>query len=256
MNASANIPSTSSLPGSDTLYLIPARGGSKGVPGKNIRLLGGIPLIAHSIRHAMAAGADMRDIIVTTDSDDIRRAAEAEGLDVPFMRPAELAGDRSGSYEVILHALDEMEKRGRRYRKVVLLQPTSPLRAPEDITLAEKLWREDIDMVVGVRPAKTNPYYNAFEADSEGMLHISKGAGGYTRRQDAPEVWEYNGAIYVMSVESLRRCPMSGFRRVLPYPMPEERSVDIDTRLDFMIAESLLARRDADAIAGEDNAHR
>ena len=232
----------------DTLYLIPARGGSKGVPGKNIRPLGGIPLIAHSIRHAIAAGAPMDDIVVTTDLEDIRKAAEAEGLTVPFMRPAELSGDHTGSYEVIIHALNEMEARGRHYRKVVLLQPTSPLRLPLDIKAAEMLWREAIDMVVGVRPAKTNPYYNAFEADADGMLHISKGAGKYTRRQDAPEVWEYNGAIYVMNVESLRKSPMSGFRRILPYPMPEERSVDIDTPLDFMIAESLLQQRDAGAV--------
>ena len=141
-----------------------------------------------------------------------------------------------------------MEARGRHYCKVVLLQPTSPLRLPLDIKAAEMLWREDIDMVVGVRPAKTNPYYNAFEADADGMLHISKGEGKYIRRQDAPEVWEYNGAIYVMNVDSLRKSPMSVFRRILPYPMPEERSVDIDTPLDFMIAESLLQRRDAGAV--------
>lgn len=234
---SANTPSSTSH---DTLYLIPARGGSKGVPGKNIKPLGGIPLIAHSIRHALHTGAPKEDIVVTTDSPAIRSAAEAEGLQVPFMRPAELAGDHTGSYEVIIHALDEMEKRGRVYNKVVLLQPTSPMRSPEDILEAMKLWREDIDMVVGVRPAKTNPYYNAFETDAEGMLHISKGDGRYTRRQDAPEVWEYNGAIYVMTVESLRKGPMSGFKKILPYPMPEERSVDIDTPLDFMIAEVLL----------------
>ena len=230
----------------DTLYLIPARGGSKGVPGKNIRLLGGIPLIAHSIRHAIEAGAPLEDIVVTTDSDDIRKAAEAEGVSFPFMRPKELAGDHTGSYEVIIHALDEMEARGRHYQKVVLLQPTSPMRLPLDIKAAEKLWREDIDMVVSVCPAKTNPYYNAFETNSEGMLHISKGDGHYTRRQDAPEVWEYNGAVYVMTVASLRKSAMSGFQRILPYPMPAERSVDIDTPLDFMIAESLLQHRHDD----------
>lgn len=226
----------------DIIYLIPARGGSKGVPGKNIRLLAGIPLIAHSIRHAFAAGASKEDIVVTTDSDAIRKAAEAEGIEVPFMRPSELAGDNTGSYEVIIHALDEMERRGRRYRRVVLLQPTSPLRLPADITSAANLWNDEIDMVVGVRPARTNPYYNAFETDDKGMLHISKGDGRYTRRQDAPEVWEYNGAVYVMNVKSLRRGPMSSFRRIVPYPMPEERSVDIDSILDFMTAEALLAK--------------
>ncbi len=227
----------------DTLYLIPARGGSKGVPGKNIRPLGGIPLIAHSIRHALQAGADKEDIVVSTDSEEIRHVAEAEGIKVPFLRPDYLASDTAGSYEVILHALDEMERRGFSYRKVVLLQPTSPLRSPKDIIEAEKLWNEEVDMVVGVRPARTNPYYNAFEAAADGTLHISKGDGHYTRRQDAPEVWEYNGAVYVMNTHSLRRSPMSKFKRILPYPMPEERSVDIDSLLDFTIAESLLERR-------------
>lgn len=153
----------------DTLYLIPARGGSKGVPGKNIRLLDGLPLISHSIRHAFKAGAGSSDIVVSTDSDEIRRVAEGEGIRVPFMRPAELATDMAGSYEVMLHALDEMKSRGYSYRKLVLLQPTSPLRTPEDIVGAEALWHPEIDMVVGVRAAKTNPYYNAFETDDKGM---------------------------------------------------------------------------------------
>lgn len=243
MHSSTNHPSNIEF--RDCLYLIPARGGSKGLPGKNIRPLDGIPLIAHSIRHARGAGADISDIIVSTDSEEIRAVAEKEGIAVPFMRPDYLATDSAGSYEVILHVLDEMERRGRRYRKVVLLQPTSPLRIAEDITAAQRLWKEDVDMVVGVREARTNPYYNAYEKNEDGTLHISKGDGRYTRRQDAPEVWEYNGAIYVMNVESLRKSPMSAFRRIMPYPMPEERSVDIDNLLDFMTAESLLERRRA-----------
>ena len=226
-----------------TLWLITARGGSKGVPGKNIRPLAGKPLIAHSIAHAREAGAADADICVSTDSDDIRRTAEDEGLTVPFMRPAELATDTASSYDVILHALRWMEEHGRRYDRVVLLQPTSPMRTAADLLGAVSLWTPDIDMVVGVRPAKTNPYYNAFETDADGMLHISKGDGGITRRQDAPEVWEYNGAVYVMTAESLKRGPMSGFRRVKPFPMSEEHSVDIDSELDFLLAETLLKRR-------------
>ena len=101
------------------------------------------------------------------------------------------------------------------------------------------LWTPDVDMVVSVCEARTNPYYNAFETDADGMLHVSKGDGRYTRRQDAPEVWEYNG-VYVMTVASLRRCPMSRFRRRVPYPMPSLRSVDLDTEADWLIAESLF----------------
>ena len=157
------------------------------------------------------------------------------------MRPAELATDTAGSYGVILHALDHYKKIGIEYDRVVLLQPTSPLRTTEDISNAIDLWRPDIDMVVTVTEAKANPYYDAFETGHDGFLHISKGEGKLTRRQDAPEVWQYNGAVYVMSVTSLRRGPMNTFSRIVPSPMGLEHSVDLDTPLDWMIAEYLLA---------------
>lgn len=226
-----------------TLYLITARGGSKGIPGKNIKPFCGKPLICHSIDHARAAGAADEDICVSTDSEEIKSVAEAYGLEVPFLRPAELATDKSGSYGVILHALKWMQDHGREYDRVVLLQPTSPLRTADDIAGAEALWTPECDMVVSVCPAKTNPYYNAFETDADGMLHISKGPGTYTRRQDAPDVWEYNGAVYVMTAGSLLKGPMSGFKRIKPYPMPSERSVDLDTPLDWQIAENLFIKK-------------
>lgn len=221
------------------LYLIPARGGSKGIPGKNIKPFCGKPLIFHSIDHARAAGAADADICVSTDSPEIRRVAEEYGLPVPFLRPDELATDGSGTYEVILHALDFYAAQGRKYERVILLQPTSPLRTAEDIKGAAALFTPDTDMVVSVTEARTNPYYNAFETDADGFLKISKGDGHYTRRQDAPKVYEYNGAVYVMSVEALRRSPLSRFSRRIPYPMPADRSVDLDTPLDWQIAEAV-----------------
>lgn len=219
------------------LYLIPARGGSKGIPGKNIKEFLGKPLICHTIDHARAAGAADEDICVSTDSEKIRKVAEDYGIKVPFLRPDHLATDTAGSYEMILHALEWQHRHGRDYDLVVLLQPTSPLRRGEDITGALDLWRPGIDMVVSVCEAATNPYYNAFETDSEGNLHISKGDGHYTRRQDAPKVWEYNGAVYVMDSDSLRRMPMSKFPARRPYVMPAERSVDLDTPADWIRAE-------------------
>lgn len=123
---------------------------------------------------------------------------------------------------------------------MVLLQPTSPLRTPEDIRKAVSLWNPSVDMVVSVCEARTNPYYNAFEADTDGLLHISKGDGHYTRRQDAPEVWEYNGAVYVMTTASLLRGSMSSFSRVLPSPMPSRRSADLDSPEDWIIAETIF----------------
>lgn len=125
------------------------------------------------------------------------------------------------------------------YDLVVLLQTTSPLRRASDITGALRLWTPGTDMVVSVCEAATNPYYNAFETDAQGNLHISKGDGHYTRRQDAPKVWEYNGAVYVMNTDSLRKMPMSQFPVRRPFVMPADRSVDLDTPSDWSRAEML-----------------
>lgn len=223
-----------------TLFLIPARGGSKGIPGKNIKPFCGKPLICHSIDHARALSDDAL-ICVSTDSEQIRRVAEDHGLHVPFLRPAELATDRSGSREVMIHALDRYRDMGVDIDRLVLLQPTSPLRTPEDIQNCLDLYTPQLDMVVSVKEAATNPYYNAFEPDEDGYLHISKGPGTYTRRQDAPKVWEYNGAVYVINPASLRERPMGLFKHRRMYAMPAERSVDLDTPLDWLMAEQLAS---------------
>lgn len=223
-----------------TLFLIPARGGSKGIPGKNIKPFCGKPLICHSIDHARALSDDSL-ICVSTDSEEIRRVAEGYGLNVPFLRPAELATDRSGSREVMIHALDRYRDMGVDIDRLVLLQPTSPLRTSEDIQNCLDLYTPQLDMVVSVKEAATNPYYNAFEPDEDGYLHISKGPGTYTRRQDAPKVWEYNGAVYVINPDSLRERPMGLFKHRRMYAMPAERSVDLDTPLDWLMAEQLAS---------------
>ena len=222
------------------LYIIPARGGSKGIPGKNIKPLAGKPLLCHSVDHALAAGTDPADICLTTDSEQVRRVGEEYGLTVPFLRPAELSTDTAGSREVMLHALDFYEQLRGKYDAIVLLQPTSPLRTAEDIIKARELYTPEIDMVVSVTEAATNPYYNAFETAPDGTLHISKGDGLYTRRQDAPQVWEYNGAVYVINPDSLRRMPMGSFPRRIPLPMPRNRSLDLDTPLDWLLMEQLI----------------
>lgn len=226
----------------NTLWLIPARGGSKGIPGKNVKPFCGRPLVCRAVDQALECAADGDVVFVSTDSEEIRRAAISCGDVVPFMRPDELASDTASSYSVIMHAIGEFAKRGRQFERVVLLQPTSPLRTVEDIRNAVGAWRPDIDMAVTVCEAKTNPYYNAFETDSDGFLHISKGDGHYTRRQDAPKVWEYNGAVYVMTVASLMRGPMSSFRKIAPSSMDASRSIDLDTPADWMIAETLCSR--------------
>ena len=222
-----------------TLYVIPARGGSKGIPHKNIKPLAGKPLIGYSIDVARQLAAD-DDICLTTYDPDIAATAESMGLNVPFLRPASLATDTCGTYEVLIHALDFYRDRGIDYDTLVLLQPTSPMRTADDVRAAMALYSPDIDMVVTVKEAASNPYYNCYETDNDGFLHISKGDGGYTRRQDAPKVWEYNGAVYVINVESLRRMPLSAFTRRRMSVMPAERSVDLDTPVDWLIAEKLI----------------
>ena len=225
-----------------TLYVIPARGGSKGIPGKNIKPLAGKPLIEYSIDVARALAND-EDICVTTDDNAIIETVERTGLKVPFVRPAELSTDQSGTYEVLLHALDFYESKGVHYDTMVLLQPTSPFRTVDDVKACLELYSDDIDMVVSVKQAATNPYYNAFEIDDNGFLHISKGEGNYTRRQDAPKVWEYNGAVYVINVESLRKMPLGKFTRRRMNEMSAERSIDLDTPTDWLIAETIITKQ-------------
>lgn len=225
-----------------SLFLIPARGGSKGVPGKNIRPLGGIPLIEYSIRDALAVAADSEDVVVSTDSQEIADIARQAGATVPFLRPAELATDTASSRDVMLHAVDTLNGAGIRYDRLVLLQPTSPFRNTDDIKKSLELFeREHPDMVVSVIPAATNPYYNAYECDADGLLRISKGDGMITRRQDAPPVWEFDGSIYVIDIDALRRYPSLGrMQKILPLPNTVAHNIDIDTELDFLLAESLL----------------
>ncbi len=225
---------------SNILYVIPARGGSKGIPGKNIKLLAGKPLITYSIDVARQVATDETDICVSTDDEKIANVAESAGIKVPFIRPAWLATDTCGTYEVLIHAIDFYREQGKEYDTMVLLQPTSPLRTADDVRGAMSLYTPDIDMVVSVKEAATNPYYNAYEADADGFLHISKGDGHYTRRQDAPQVWEYNGAVYVINVASLRQMKLGEFRRRRFYVMPSARSIDLDSPTDWLIAETLI----------------
>lgn len=223
------------------LYVIPARGGSKGIPCKNIKMLAGRPLIAYTIDVAKQL-ADNADICLSTDDGNIAKVAADCGLEVPFMRPAELATDTAGTYEVLMHALDFYKDKGKEYDILVLLQPTSPLRTADDVKGALSLFTPDIDMVVSVKEAATNPYYNAYEEDSDGFLHISKGNGTFTRRQDAPHVWEYNGAVYVINVASLYKMQLGEFRRRRCYVMDSFRSLDLDTSLDWAVAEIIMKK--------------
>ena len=228
-----------------TLWLIPARGGSKGIPNKNLKPFCGESLVSRSVRQALSCASPEDVVFVSTDSEDIRKEGEKHGLDIPFMRPDKLASDSASTYDVILHVLKEFKESYIEFERVVLLQPTSPFRKLEDIEGALNLWHKGIDMVVSVSASNSNPYYNLFEEDSQGYLKISKGDGQYTRRQDAPKVWEYNGAVYVMTTESLLESPMSRFKKIIPYEMPSSRSIDLDTPEDWVLAEFLYKKHNS-----------
>lgn len=220
------------------LVVIPARGGSKGIPRKNIKPFDGKPLIYYTIDVARAIVSD-DDICVSTEDNEIIQMVENYGLHVPFKRPEELATDTAGTYEVLLHALDFYEKRGIYYDALILLQNTSPFRTVEHVKNALKLYTPNVDMVVSVKECASNPYYSIYEEDDKGYLHVCKGDGNIFRRQDAPKVYEYNGAIYIMNVNTLKVTHMHKMQKRVKYVMDERSSFDLDTMTDWMIAEMI-----------------
>ena len=219
-----------------------ARGGSKGLPGKNLRPFDGRPLVVHAIEQALACPG-IGGVHVSTDDERIAALAREAGAQVPYLRPAELATDQAPKLPAIEHLVRHRESGGMRVDTVVDLQPTSPLRTPDDIGQALALLG-DADLVASVTEPSHNPYYTMAEAGEGGWLHLSKPAS-FARRQDAPAVWGLNGAIYVWRRAALRKAPAHGFWsvRIRPYPMPRSRSVDIDDLEDFEWAEWLLQRR-------------
>lgn len=227
----------------ECLIVIPARGGSKGIPHKNIKELCGKPLICYSIDVARKFTSD-NNICVTTDDNQIIKVVEDYGLKVPFIRPDYLATDNVGSSEVIKHALQFYEERGCRYDAIVLLQPTSPFRKVIFLEEAVSLYDKSLDMVVSVMEASSNPYYNCFEEDKCGFLTMSKKMHvNLVRRQDAPKAWEYNGSIYVINPESLKNKGMSGFVKKRKYIMDRFYSIDLDTLFDWKVAEMILTEK-------------
>jgi N-acylneuraminate cytidylyltransferase/CMP-N,N'-diacetyllegionaminic acid synthase len=227
------------------LCTICARAGSKGVPSKNIRSIAGKPLIVHTIEQARACPL-IHKIVVSTDGDDIARIAREAGVEVPFLRPSELAMDQSPKLAVIQHAVRFLLERGEKYDLIVDLDPTSPLRLPSDIENALQLFlKSDAHNLYSVCPARKNPYFNMVELDECGRSGLSKVLGQeIAGRQSAPLVYEINGSIYIFRAEFLLG-PVARLHsdNTIVYVMPEERSVDIDTPLDFRLVELLLKER-------------
>lgn len=223
---------------SKPLVIIPARGGSKGVRRKNIKLLNGKPLIQYTIEAALAVTVS-ENIIISTDSEEIKAVVEDLGIEVSSLRPKELATDTIGTYEVLLYELKKLEQAGKNYDYFILLQPTSPFRTGSQILEALALFNKNLDMVASVKEAKANPYFVLKEEDENGFLVPCKNSSTI-RRQDVPKVWELNGATYVINTTSLKTTSLSNFTKVKKYVMDEYSSHDIDTMLDWQIAEVIL----------------
>ena len=220
--------------------LIPARGGSKSIPRKNIVPVGGKPLIAWTI--AAALGSTLLDrIYVSTDDDEIAQVAREYGAEVPFMRPAELASDEAGSLGVALHALDWMGAHGGEPDYLLLLQPTSPLRTTGDIENAVRLAEErDASAVLGVCEASPHPWL-ARQISAQGVLSdFFPLKEKPTRRQDYPLAYMINGALYLNRVTSLRAARTFQPPDALAYVMPPERSLDIDLPWELKLMDLLL----------------
>ena len=221
------------------LYIIPARKGSKGLPGKNIKLLGGKPLIEYSIDFALINLKNDDALCISTNDEAVVESAKSKGISIPFIRPEELANDNASSHDVIIHAINHYEKLNQTFDAVLLLQPTSPFRIQDDFTNLIKEYDDNTEMVVSVKLAKENPYFTLFEENSEGFLNKSK-IGDFERRQDCPEVYAFNGSMYLINIASIKKSKISEFKNIKKITMPEERSVDIDTLADWILAEYYL----------------
>ena len=222
------------------LGIIPARGSSKGVVDKNIRLLGGIPLIIRALQCATNSVL-LNDFIVTTDSKKIKDVVEDFGYTIPFLRPQELAGDKSKTIDVVMHALNWYETNNKQHVDyVVLLQPTSPLRLPSDIDDGVQILKKNNKSfsLISCHVSNENPNI-MYNLSRDGVLIPYDNVGEITRRQDLDKVYVRNGAIYVTKRDFLIEKRRMICDQPVPLIMERKRSVNIDEELDFVLAESL-----------------
>lgn len=225
--------------------IITARGGSKRLPKKNILELAGKPLIAWTIEAAKNC-SKIEDVIVTTDSEEIEKVAIEFGARVPFKRPAELSNDTATSFDVVKHCLDYLnEIEDKQVEYLVLLQPTSPLRSSDDIEKAiELLQLKNASAVVSVCPTEHSPLWSNTLDDSLNLDRFLRDEVKNTRSQDLPTFYRLNGAIYICKVEDfLKEKTFFLSKNNFAYVMSTEDSVDIDTQLDFLVADFLLKQK-------------
>ena len=223
--------------------IIPARGGSKGLPGKNILIFSGKPLIAWSIEQAISSGI-LDTVIVNTEDKKIAQVARKYGAEIPFIRPKELAEDNVNLIDVILYILEKLISDGDLYDVLVLLQPTSPLRTGEDIKNAiDIFFKKDAKAVVSVCEAEHIPLWTNILPPDGCMKDFIKCEIINRNRQDLPVYYRINGSIYVADTNFLRIEKTFYSEKTYAYIMPQERSIDIDTLLDFQIAQFLHTQK-------------
>ncbi|MFB9276303.1 acylneuraminate cytidylyltransferase family protein [Cohnella cellulosilytica] len=227
------------------LCTICARGGSKGIPNKNIREMHRKPLIAYSIESARRSG-QFKYIAVSSDSNAILEVAQRYGADILVERPPEMASDTSAKLPAIRHCIQQVElKTGEQFNVVVDLDATSPLRTEEDIIESLYLLESKgaSNLITGT-PARRSPYFNLVETDEEGRVFLSKSAKvPIVRRQDAPKCYDMNASIYIWRREFILNDHPLFLPDTLLHVMPEERSIDIDSELDWQMVEWLLGGR-------------
>lgn len=225
--------------GKTILAIIPARGGSKGVPRKNIRLLAGKPLIAWTIDEAKKSKYIDR-LILSSEDEEIIKVAKEYGCEVPFKRPFELAQDHTPGIEPVIHVLNTL---GEKYDYVVLLQPTSPLRTVEDIDgCIQYCIKTESCACVSVTEAQQNPYW-MYKMDNNKLKPFVQSGEIINRRQDLPKIYVLNGAVYVAETKFINENRSFLTEETVGYMMSGENSVDIDTEMDFAYCEWFIDRR-------------
>lgn len=226
------------------LAVVPARGGSKGLPGKNIRPLGALPLIGYAVKCALHSPG-VAKVVCSTDSPEIADVARQMGAALPFMRPAELATDTSAMWPVVRHALEAAcTHYSTDFQSVLLLDPTSPGRTPQDVASAIQMLDSDpdADAVVGVSEPDFNPIWHCVVESGGYMRDLVPEGRTYTRRQDLPSVYRINASLYLWRSGFVRTAENWRDGKSILHVIPESRAVHVDTPEDFAHAEEALAK--------------
>jgi N-acylneuraminate cytidylyltransferase/CMP-N,N'-diacetyllegionaminic acid synthase len=226
--------------GKNILGLIPARGGSKGLPRKNIKLLLGKPLITWTIEQVLASKY-IDKIVVSTDDEEIAEVSKKYGADVPFIRPKKLAEDNAKGIDVVLHAMNWMEENDKLYDLLMLLQPTSPLRTSQDIDKAiELLFSKKAQATVSVCEIEHHPYWSNILPKNGCMKNFISREIMNKNRQELPVFYRLNGAICLAYCDYIKEQKSFFGEKTFAYIMPQEKSIDIDNEVDFKLAEILM----------------